>query len=286
MNDLLQTYTLLAASLRADPQLCLASAVTWLDPLWQDDEDDWDVPQDEDGTLAIALRVTRKAFPDVYVRAVEAVRRGASYAELDHLICGAITERGIPLDSLEWIGFGIPMPAYGAVLEDPDFYTAHPDVLPVLACFGVSPEPNPYHIDVPDCVYTAGRLIAADLQRHEQQEYRQLSWLMQWLTSCSGNSSIDFSYEEICEFQPLSWEAEELAFAIDIIEEADGIMADALAGLAFINRQPDVMAAIQNNVRRIYKVIEKQKGKNDEPRIRLAWPHLAGGTERAAESVA
>jgi hypothetical protein len=54
---------------------------------------------------------------------VEAVRRGASYAELDHLICGAITERGIPLDNLEWIGFGIPMPAYGAVLEDPDFYT-------------------------------------------------------------------------------------------------------------------------------------------------------------------
>ena len=30
MNNLLQTYTLLAASLRADPQLCLASAVTWL----------------------------------------------------------------------------------------------------------------------------------------------------------------------------------------------------------------------------------------------------------------
>ena len=68
MNALLQTYTLLAASLRADPQLCLASSVTWLYPLWQDDgsqgrSDDWDVPQDEDGTLAIALRVTRKPSP-------------------------------------------------------------------------------------------------------------------------------------------------------------------------------------------------------------------------------
>lgn len=32
MNNLLQTYTLLAAGLRADPQFCLASAVVWLDP--------------------------------------------------------------------------------------------------------------------------------------------------------------------------------------------------------------------------------------------------------------
>ena len=39
------------------------------------------------------------------------------------------------------------------------------DMLPVLARFCVSPEPNPYHIDVPDYVYTTGRLIAADLQR-------------------------------------------------------------------------------------------------------------------------
>ena len=91
------------------------------------------------------------------------------------------------------------------------------------------------------------------------------------LLACSGNSSIDFSYEEICEFQPLSWEADELAFAIDIIEEADGIMADALAGLAFINRQPDLMAALQNNVRRIYKAMDQQKGKRDEPKVRLKW---------------
>lgn len=286
MNDLLQTYALLATGLRADPQLCLASAVVWLDPMWQTGEDDWNMPQDEDGTLTIALRVIRKAFPDVYVQAVEAVRRGASYAELDRLICNAITERGIPLDNLEWIGFGIPMPAYGVELDNPDFYTWHPDVLPLLTCFGISPEPNPYQIDIPICAYTAGRLIAADLQQHEHETYRQISWLMQWLFSCSGNSSVDFCDEDMCGFQPLSWETDELAFAIEIIQEADGIMADALAGLAFINGQPDLLAALQHNVRRIYKAIEKQKGKNDEPRIRLAWPHLAGNTERTAESVA
>src|SRR5690606_3714944 len=121
----------------------------------------------------------------------------------DRLICGAISERGIPLDSLEWIGYGIPMPAYGVVLDDPEFHTAHPDTKLVLECFGISPEVNPYHITVPDCAYTAGRFIGADLEKHEDERYRQVAWLMQWLFSCSGNSSIDYSYEEHCEFQPL-----------------------------------------------------------------------------------
>lgn len=283
MNNLLQTYTMLAAGLRSDPQFCLASAVTWLDPLWQDDDEDWDVPHDEDGTLAIALRVTRMAFPDIYVQAVEAIRQGASYAELDRLICNAIAERGIPLENLEWIGFGVPMPAYGVELHDADFYTTHPDIIPILACFGISPA---YHMTIPDCVYTAGRYIAADLEKHPDERYRQISWLMQWLWSASGNSSIDLSYEELCEFQPLSWEKDELAFAIDIIEEAEGIMSDVLAGLEFLSSQPDLLTALERNIQRIYKALDKLKGKKDEPHIRLAWPCLTDGIERRTELIA
>jgi hypothetical protein len=272
MTDLLQTYALLASGLRDDSLLCLASAVTWLDPMWQDADEDWDVPHDEDGTLGIALMVARKAFPDVYIEAIQAIRQGASYADLDRLICGAISARGIPLENLEWIGFGIPLPAYGVVLDDPEFYTAHPDTKPVLDCFGISSEPNPYHIDVPDCAYTAGRFIAADLQCHDNERFRQIGWLLHWLFSSSGNSSVDYDYETMCEFQPLAWEADDLAFAIEIIEEADGIMADVLAGLAFLTSQPELMKALQHNVRRIYKAIEKQKDKQDKPKVRLRWP--------------
>lgn len=188
MNNLLPSYTLLAAGLRADPQFCLASAVVWLDPMWQDADEDWDVPHDEDGTIGIALTVTRKAFPDIYSQAVEAIRQGASYTDIDRLICDGITERGIPLENLEWIGFGVPMPAYGVELNDSDFYTTHPEVIPILACFGISPEPNPYHMTIPDSVYTAGRYIATDLENHPDERYRQISWLMQWLWSSSGNS--------------------------------------------------------------------------------------------------
>lgn len=49
-------------------------------------------------------------------------------------------------------------------------------------------------------------------------------------------------------------------------------MADAPAGLTWINRQPDVLATLQNNIRRIYEAIEKQKGKRDKPKVRLEWP--------------
>jgi len=156
----------------------------------------------------------------------------------------------------------------------------------VLACFGLSPEADPYHIDVPDWVYTAGRVIAADLQEHEEEAYRQLSWLMRWITSSSNNTSIDLDHSELCEFTPLSWEPDDLAFALEIIREADQVMADALAGLAFINRQPAVLAALQHNIKRIYQAIQKQKGKHHEPRLRLAWPHLTDGPQRTAESVA
>jgi len=286
MNDLLQSYTLLAAGLRADPQFCLASAVVWLDPMWQDADEDWDVPHDEDGTIGVALTVTRKAFPDIYSQAVEAIRQGASYTDIDRLICDGITERGIPLENLEWIGFGVPMPAYGVELHDSDFYTTHPELIPILACFGISPEPDPYRMTIPDCVYTAGRTIAADLEKHPDERYRKVSWLMQWLWSSSGNSSIDLSADELCEFQPLSWEKDEFEFAVAIIEEANGIMSDVLEGLEFLSNSPDLLTALQHNIQRIYKALEKQKGKKDESRIRLAWPYLTDGIERRTELIA
>jgi hypothetical protein len=78
----------------------------------------------------------------------------------------------------------------------------------------------------------------------------------------------------MCEFQPLSWDKDDFAFAIDIIEEADGIMGDALAGLTFLTSHPELMEALQHNIRRIYKAIERQKDKRDEPKVRLKWPEI------------
>jgi len=272
MNELLETYHFLTNRLATDPLLSLAQTVVWLDPLWQEADEDEDASPDEDGTLALALRITRRVFPEVYTQAVEKLRRGATYADLDRLICAAFAQQGIPLESLEWIGFGVPVPAYGVMLDDPDSYTMHPDIISVLECFGVSWPPDRYHVEVPEAAYTAGRLIAADLEHHTDERCRQVAWLLQWLFACSGNSSVDYDYDTLCEFQPLSWDQDDLAFAVDIITEADQIMANVERGLQFLLSCPDMLAALKNNVKRLYRAIQKNGDPKKELRLRLKWP--------------
>jgi hypothetical protein len=106
MNDLLQTYHLLEEALLADPLLALASTVVWLDPLWMLVENDMD---EEDDSLGMALSITRRAFPEIYAGAVQRLHIGANSRELEIYLCSEISQRGIPLDSLEFIAYGIPL---------------------------------------------------------------------------------------------------------------------------------------------------------------------------------
>ena len=80
LDALLDTYALLAQAMLDDPFLALANAVAWLDPLWQMPED-YEYEEGEDA--AMALDVTRSVFPDIYAGAVERIRAGATYAELE-----------------------------------------------------------------------------------------------------------------------------------------------------------------------------------------------------------
>lgn len=275
----------LAIATNTDPVLCLAHATSWLDPLWRDDEDDWTMPQDEEGMLYIALRALRRAFPDIYFDALLAIRRGATYRRLDHLICDAVQKQGIPLEGIEWVGFGIPMPAYGAVLDDPDFYTSYPETLPVLACFGIdnvtSPEPDSRHIVVPDRAYRAADILAADLMKQDDEHWRQVAWLLRFLFSQTGNSSVDWDLEMMSSVQPLEWEAADIAFAREIIEEADGIMQDVATALDWISQRPALLETLRRNIHQIYQ----KKGKQNA-RYRFEWPRVARGDERRTSDVA
>jgi hypothetical protein len=280
MNELLDTFGLLAAAMLDDPLLALANAVCWLDPLWETSDDDL---YDEGDNVGMALCITRSAFPDIYAGAVERIRSGASEKELDAFICGEISKRGIPLDNLEFLGYGIPLTACGIELSDPDLYAARPDLLPlVVNLFGIRPEPGHYNVEVPDCAYTAGRIIADSLVKQNDEHLKQVGWALAWLFSCSGNTLIDFDDESMAEIPPLSWDENDLAFAIELIEEANGIMADVTAGLTLLEENPALFAALEANIQRTYKTIAKQKGKQDEPRIRLEWPPLESGGDGTA----
>ena len=197
MNALQQMLDQLAVALTADPLLLLASAVAAFDPFWADfDNEDIDYESDP---LTIALQVTRSAFPDIYAEAVERLRAGTPYAELDRLLCQAISAKGIPLDDLDTMGWGVPLIAVGVDLEDPEFYAVHSDLLPILALFGIDlPEgasEATYSIDVPDWVYPAGRAIAASLHEQSDPALQQVGWLFGWLFSCTGNSVCDLTDE-------------------------------------------------------------------------------------------
>src|SRR5690606_19494910 len=148
--------------------------------------------------------------------------------------------------------------------------------------FGIRPEPGHYSVEVPDCAYTAGRIIADSLVKQTDERLQQVGWAIAWLFSCSGNSLIDFDDESLAEIPPLSWDEDDLAFAIELIEEADGIMQDVTAGLKLLEDNPPLLAAMSDHIKRIYKTIAKQKGKNDEPRIRLEWPLALSGGDGAA----
>lgn len=275
MTELLQLQELLVTGMSTDPALCLANAVAWLDPFWGEfiEEDD---DYAGDGGLGLALRVVRSSFPAIYVEVIEQLRERHSWDDIDRFVCREIEKLGIPLENLEWMGYGIPLPSYGVRLEEPDFYESHPDLIPILALFGIDPTANDETLDVPESVHLVGQFIAEDLEQHPDERYRQLSWLMQWLFSCSGNSVIDLDYDSMCEYQPLSWDKDDLDFAIAIIREADEIVQEALKGLAFLQSTPEVFAALNNNVQRIHKTLSKypKENRHDKPRVRCVWPSL------------
>jgi hypothetical protein len=278
MNPIIEMYDHLAVALTGDVQLLLASAVAALDPFWNQFEDEIEYESDP---LYIALNVTRGAFPDIYADAVERLRCGAPFAELDTLLCRAITAKGIPLDSLEAISYGIPLNSCGVDLEDPDFYAVHTPVLPALAPFGIdTPEAETYSIDVPQCVHTAGRAIVGSLHDQDDPTLKQVGWLYAWLFGCSGNSLVDLSLDDLYELQPLSWSEDDIAFAVEMIEEADGVMTDAMAGLKHLQASPDLQAALTRNVAILYREL-KEKGKLHD-RIRLHWSRPDSGADRTA----
>lgn len=277
MNVLTEMYERLAVALTADPFLLLASAVAVFDPFWDEfDEDEIDYDTDP---LSIGLQVARNAFPDIYAEAVERLQADANYQDMDRLLCKAITAKGIPLDDLEFIGWGVPLVAVGVDLDDPSFYATHTDVLSALTPFGIEiPETERYRMNVPERIHKIGCAIAVSLYQESDPALRQLSYLYGWLFACTGNSLVDYTDEMLAEIPPLSWSPDDIAFAVEMIEEADGIMRDAQLGLENLKSTPDLRQALERNIAILDREL-KQKGKLDEHPIRLEWTSADGSPD-------
>jgi hypothetical protein len=286
VNDLEATVEMLALALHEDAFMALASAVTWLDPLWTESSGERIYDDDAESDLHLGLSITRFAFPGVYAGAIEQMRNGISERETERFICDGITERGIPLGSLEFLGAGIPLDAGGINLEMPAVYECYPSLLPLVALFGIEVDMEADEEDgfeVPLTAYQIARLIVEDLQEQPEAQWQQVGWALAWVFSCSGNSLVDYDNEVISEWEPLHWDKEDVRLAITMIEEADEIMRDADAGLHLLTR-PELIHNLTTNIKRVEQFLTLEEDPHDPTKrpakpLRLEWSPVITGID-------
>jgi hypothetical protein len=280
VNALLAATVALARAMTRDPLLLLVSAVATFDPLWNVIQDD-----DDADPLTIALHITRDAFPDIYAEAVERLRAGSSALETDRWLCGAISAKGIPVDDLERLGWGIPLEPVGIALDEPEFWSMHGDMLPALAPFGIRlPDDDGAQDEVviPADAYAVGSAISGSLLAQPDAALNQLGWLFAWLFSCSGNSLIDLTWEELAEYPPLLWCERDIAFAMEMIAEADEIAGCFQPALEGLTDWSELLTALDTNITIVRDTIMKE-GVDRERIYDLAWPAHSGlGADGAA----
>jgi hypothetical protein len=257
MTQLQQAHHFLMASLQTDPLFKIAHAVSFFDPLWCDGD------FYEEDTFATALHICRRTFPDLYVEVLQALRKGRDDAYVEHIICDGITAFGIPLDHIEYMGWGIPLPAYGVELDDPDLMHNYPELAPVLACFGMEQG----DVDDEGHLETLCPYLVPSLEKAEG-DWGNVRLLLLWLINQTGCTLTDVSYEILCEFEPLQWDVD-LEVAVAFIQEADEIMKQVNDALQFLQTHPTALQTLSDNVERLQAALKK--GEKYAHRYRLQW---------------
>ena len=230
MNPL-PLMNLLALQVRHDPVLALANVVVWLDPAWDADQNVFEDDSDEQ-----ALWIVRQNFPSLYAEVIQLLRNGPTHADIERRICTTLTQMGIEINALEDMAYGIPLTAVGVNISSLETYEIHPDLKAIVELFGLQPDENVFGVAIADVAFQTGRSIAETLSHHAEYEWRQVGMALAWIFSCSGNSLIDYDMDELYEMESLEWTPHDIAFAIEMIAEADRMMAEVVAGLALLEQ--------------------------------------------------
>ena len=81
---------------------------------------------------------------------------------------------------------------------------------------------------------------------------------------------MDYTDEMLSEIPPLSWSTEDIAFAVELIEEADRIMRDVQTGIETLKAELSLIKALERNVAYLYSE-PKRKGNLDKRTNVLGW---------------
>jgi hypothetical protein len=218
MNDLLRLQQHLLQALGTDARAHLIRLHLLLDPLrlLPVAEDNPDEP------LYVALHVVRDCFPDIYLQAIQALHVPHAQDWIETLICQQVSRCGIQLESLDQLEMGIPLPAYGCPLAEDNFAQDYPAVAELFNELGVT---ETYEISA-TLFLVSERLLAT-----QDRRCQDLAWVLKWAGGISGNSCLDMTLDDMAECEALSWEAEHVQFALEIIEEANELLGFVQQGL-------------------------------------------------------
>ena len=278
MEDYLNVMGNLNLAMMNDPTALLALTVAWLDPLSiiEDLEDlaetdlaDFYYSGDDMGA---ALRVSRDCFPGIYAEAISKIRDGAGYQQASDFISSEITDQtGIPIDNYEEpvaYAFGIPMPFYGADWEDSDFIEDNAELTELALLLGATRE-QVHHSEVIEFsseTYKIAQIVYGSLWDHyDSPVHRSLMWAIGHATALTNNSSVDFSYSEGCDFQPLPWLPDEVEFASTIIREAEQIMTESYEGLLLIQNNSHIQQTLIDKINEAKTIVDRLEKKGKTP---------------------
>lgn len=231
MNALLHYQQFLEQALKGDPQGQLALLAVWLDPLclntlqWEDAED---------SSERSALSLVRDCLPDLYLEAIQCLYQGHSLEHAGDVICQRLNAFGIPLQDLLFMDYGIPLPAYGCSRSDPDFQAQCPQADLVRRCFGVDWEEG----EPPSQAQTDIALLVALALRRAPAPLPEVGWVVAWVWGITGITCLDLDEESLLDCEPLAWTAENVAFARDLIAEANTLLVSIESGVSFLATHP------------------------------------------------
>ncbi len=261
-----------------DPTALLALTVAWLDPLSViedlDDLAETDIADfyHSGDDMGAALRVSRDCFPGIYAEAISQVRDGVGYQQASSFISSEITDlTGIPIEDYDEpaaYAYGIPMPFYGAEWDESDFIESNPLLTQLALMLGATREQSYSYefIEFSSETYKIAHIVYASLWEHyDNPIHRSLMWAIGHATSQTGNSSVDFSYSDGCEWQALPWMPDEVDFASLIIREAKTIMSESFDGLLLIQNNPHIRQTLIDKIDEATAIVDRLNRKGKTP---------------------
>lgn len=256
-----------------DPVLLLASAYAWLDPVLLLDIDPDDpadfTPEDYQECIEYTMAQTRRFAPHLYVSFVQQDREIVDIAKLYDSVNAAISEyTGVvdAFDILSTVASGyVPYDCLGIDIENEDQFEQYDRLHPIVDLIGQ---------DIAD--YSVAKVLIRSLESSSVLIEYNISILLRWLYSHTGNTLFDWDQEAFWEnaMEPAEWHHAEYAIAVQ--QEAYDLHAEAMAGLDVLEDDEWLWRALELNVRYIRTLIESEEKHDDSFTIDTCWPQYTG----------